>query len=178
MKKEAFLLRLSKPYTQEDLLKLLISLKKTIERDAIITKIKSTGNIQLTEEEINLLTFATSDTRNDSVSKTAVTTIVTESGKSSIKPNVFKRGDVLMHPVFRHPYVLLDFVNNQWICGLLTTEKDCSEILIQCNSRMFHTSYFTKTIFTSQEPIGKFMCIFDNASQVRSVYKKLKKIFN
>lgn len=176
MKKEAFLLRLSKEYTQEDLLKWLNSIKKTPERETLMNMVKSTGRILLTEAEINSLTYTTNGEGVDR--NRNQTTIPSESNKSTIKPNMFKRGDVLMHPVFRHPYVLLDFSNNQWICGLLTTEKDCPEILIQCNSRMFHNSFFTKTIFTSQEPIGKFMCIFDNSSQVRSVYGKLKKIFN
>jgi hypothetical protein len=32
-------------------------------------------------------------------------------------PTEFKVGDVLMHPVFKHPYVLLKDKGDFWICG-------------------------------------------------------------
>lgn len=93
------------------------------------------------------------------------------------KPIKYKRGDVFMHPVFKHPYVLLEYKDNQWLCGLLTTEAECSEILEPCKSRFFSDSFFTKVLFTTQEPLGNFANIFDNTRQINSVLKQLKNIF-
>ena len=93
------------------------------------------------------------------------------------KPIKYKKGDVFMHPVFKHPYVLLEYKDNQWLCGLLTTEPECSEILEPCKSRFFSDSFFTKVLFTTQEPVGNFANIFDNTRQINSVLKQLKNIF-
>jgi hypothetical protein len=95
-----------------------------------------------------------------------------------IKPMIYKKGDVLMHPIFGHPYILLEFREDVgWICGLITSEEKCEEILEPCLSRFFMDNFFTKTIFTTKDPIGKFMYPFENTKQVNSLLKKLKKIF-
>ena len=60
------------------------------------------------------------------------------------KPIRNKRGDVYMHPIFKHPYVLLEKKKGFWLCGLLTTEPECTEILEPCDSRFFVSSYFTR----------------------------------
>lgn len=96
---------------------------------------------------------------------------------ASQTPTKYKKGDVFMHPIFKHPYVLMEFKNNQWICGLLTTEKECSEILEPCKSRFFSNSYFTKVMFTVQEPVGAFGNVFENTRQINSVLKQLKLVF-
>lgn len=93
------------------------------------------------------------------------------------KPTKFKVGDVLMHPHFSHPYVLLEYKNGQWFCGLLTSEEECPEILEECNSRFFTDNYFTKVIFTCQEPIGTFANVYDNSSQLKRVLKSLRELF-
>ncbi len=92
-------------------------------------------------------------------------------------PISYKKGDVFMHPVFLHPYVLLENKDTYWICCTLTTDKDFKEILINCNSRIFHNSFFTKSLFTVTKPIGKFMSPYENGLQLSQVIKKLKAIF-
>jgi hypothetical protein len=92
-------------------------------------------------------------------------------------PSTYKKGDVLMHPIFQHPYILLEQKEGMWLCGLITSEKTCTEILEPCKSRFFEDGFFTRTIFTTTEPIGRFMYTFENARQVNSLLKKLKSIF-
>ena len=82
-----------------------------------------------------------------------------------------------MHPIFRHPYVLMEYKNGEWICALLTTEPNCTEILEPCRSRFFSNSFFTKVLFTVQEPVGAFGNVFENTRQINSVLKQLKSIF-
>ena len=91
-------------------------------------------------------------------------------------PTEFKVGDVLMHPIFKHPYVLLKYNGKFWICGLLTTEPSCSEILEECQSRFFTQNYFTRVILTVTKPYGSFMNTYDNKKHLKKVTKKLKQI--
>ena len=42
-------------------------------------------------------------------------------------PTVYKKGDVLMHPVFQHPYILLEKKDEFWLCALITSEPTCPE---------------------------------------------------
>jgi hypothetical protein len=94
-------------------------------------------------------------------------------------PSFYKKGDVLMHSVFRHPCVLLDKKGDSWICGLLTSEPTCTEILAKADSRFFHDNYFTKTIFTLSDPsLCQFMYPFDNDKQIEEVLIKIKEIFS
>lgn len=100
-----------------------------------------------------------------------------EGAVKKIKPKTYKKGDVLMHQVFAHPYILLHKKSDEWVCGLLTSESTCTEIIEPCESRFFSDSYFTKVIFTAKEPLGQFMGVFENVKQCNSVFKKLKNIF-
>lgn len=97
---------------------------------------------------------------------------------ASRKPIINKKGDVYMHPIFKHPYVLLEKKRGYWICGLLTTETECPEIIEPCESRFFAASYFTRVLFTAVQPSGAFINCFDNIKQLRSINSKLKEIFN
>lgn len=92
----------------------------------------------------------------------------------SVNPTQSKVGDVHMHPIFAHPYVLLERTATGWICTLLTSEETCTEILEPCDSRFFTGSYFTRALFTYTDPQGRFMAPFDNNRQLTSIYKKLK----
>lgn len=92
-------------------------------------------------------------------------------------PTKYKKGDTLMHPIFRHPYVLMEQKGDDWVCGLLTSNPDCDEILEKCKSRFFSESHFTKVLFTVSNPIGSFMFPFENTRQVNKVLKDLKSIF-
>lgn len=103
--------------------------------------------------------------------------IVTTGPKKKKVPSKYKKGDTLMHPIFRHPYVLLEKKGGSWICGLLTSEESCPEILEKTDSRFFLDEYFTKVIFTTKEPIGTFMYPFENHKQLKSVLTQLKQIF-
>ena len=51
----------------------------------------------------------------------------TESFQPTPKKNVpseYKKGDVLMHPIFHHPYILLEKkLDGSWNCGLITSEE-------------------------------------------------------
>ena len=99
------------------------------------------------------------------------------SASANKKPTSFKKGDVLMHPIFLHPYVLLEKRAEYWVCGLLTSEPNCSEILDKCESRFFEDNHFTRIIFTYVEPQGKFIAVYENTKQLTAMTKKLKEIF-
>lgn len=90
------------------------------------------------------------------------------------KPIEYKVGDVLMHGVFKHPYILLKKRKNDWVCGLLTSEENCPEILEVCQSRFFSTNYITKALFTTTEIQGSFINVYGNDAHLRSVLIKLK----
>ena len=90
------------------------------------------------------------------------------------KPIEYKVGDVLLHTVFKHPYVLLKRRKNDWVCGLLTSEDTCPEILEECQSRFFSTGFFTKTLFTVSKIEGSFVNTYDNSKHLREILKKLK----
>jgi hypothetical protein len=102
--------------------------------------------------------------------------VVTGPKKKKV-PSKYKKGDTLMHPIFRHPYVLLEKKGSSWICGLLTSEPNCPEILEKTDSRFFSDEYFTKVMFTTKDPIGTFMYPFENTKQLKSVLIQLKQIF-
>jgi len=102
--------------------------------------------------------------------------VVTGPKKKKV-PSKYKKGDTLMHPIFRHPYVLLEKKAGSWICGLLTSEPTCPEILEKTESRFFSDEYFTKVIFTTKDPFGTFMYPFENPKQLKSVLQQLKQIF-
>lgn len=94
-------------------------------------------------------------------------------------PSFYKKGDVLMHAVFKHPCVLLEEKGGAWICGLLTSEPTCTEILEKADSRFFQENYFTKTMFTLSDPsLCQFMYPFDNDKQIEEVLIKIKEIFS
>lgn len=92
-------------------------------------------------------------------------------------PTIYKKGDVLMHPIFKHPYILLEKKSEFWLCGLITSEPTCTEILESCRSRFFADGFITRVIFTTVDPIGKFMYPYENARQLNLVTKKLKSMF-
>jgi hypothetical protein len=97
----------------------------------------------------------------------------------SRKPTIIRVGDVFMHPIFRHPYVILEKKGSQYICVLLTSNSDCTEAIEKCKSRFFSESYFTKVIFTVENPAGhSFMNVFEFRSQIKSIHTKLKQIFS
>ena len=96
---------------------------------------------------------------------------------TKVTPNEFKVGDVLMHPIFVHPYILLEKQKDHWVCGLLTSEPDCAEILEPCESRFFVNNFFTKILFTVKEPVGAFMSAYENKTHMTKIYKTLKQIF-
>ena len=94
---------------------------------------------------------------------------------TSRKPSFHKVGDVFMHPHFQHPYVLLEKREGFWICGLMTSESKCPEILEPCRSRFFE-GYLTKTLFTASEIQGSFVNNYDNTRHLQKVIKKLRQI--
>jgi len=92
------------------------------------------------------------------------------------KPNELRIGDVFMHPIFLHPYVLLAKKDSAWICCLLTTEASCPEVLDACQSRFFAKSFITKVLFTSHDVSGKFLCVYNNNKHLKIVLSELRKI--
>ena len=94
------------------------------------------------------------------------------------KPTKNKVGDVFMHPVFQHPYILLERKNDVWICSLFTTDTKYEQILEPCKSRFFPNSHFTKTLFTLSEPTGSWCNVFDNNVQIKKVLKQLRELFS
>lgn len=99
-------------------------------------------------------------------------------GTSKPKPKTNKIGDVYMHPIFNHPYVLLHTTKDHgWVCTLLTSEEECPEIITKCKSRFFNENYITKVLFTVHQPIGRFVAVYDNNSQLKKIYSELKEVF-
>ena len=93
------------------------------------------------------------------------------------RPVEYKVGDVLMHGIFHHPYILMERKGDMWICGLLTSEESCAEILCETRSRFFTENYFTRSLFTISVPTGSFYGVYDNKRHLASVLKRLKKMF-
>jgi hypothetical protein len=99
--------------------------------------------------------------------------------KNKLKPVTNKVGDMYMHNVFQHPYILLEQKpDGYWICGLLTSEETCNEILYKTESRFLHESYFTRALFTVTEPTGTFYGVYDNEKHLKKVLSDLKKIIS
>ena len=92
------------------------------------------------------------------------------------RPIQYKVGDVLMHHVFKHPYILLKKRKDDWLCGLLTSEENCPEILEICQSRFFSRNYITKALFTITEVQGSFINVYQNDKHLKSVLIKIKDI--
>jgi hypothetical protein len=80
-----------------------------------------------------------------------------------------------MHTIFNHPYILLEKKDNFWICGLITSESKCPEILEECRSRFFE-GFITKTIFTASEIQGSFLNNYDNTRHLKKVIVKLREL--
>jgi len=99
-------------------------------------------------------------------------------GTATRKPIKVKRGDVFMHPVFQHPYIFLEKKNGFWLCGLITSEPTCTEILEPCKSRFFSTNYITRVFFTQTTAVGSFINIYDNPKHLKEVTAKLKSIIS
>jgi hypothetical protein len=89
------------------------------------------------------------------------------------KPKFNKVGDVYMHTIFNHPYILLEKRDDFWVCGLMTSESKCPEILEECHSRFFQ-GYITKTLFTASEISGSFINSYDNTRHLKKVLAKLR----
>lgn len=88
-------------------------------------------------------------------------------------PTRNKVGDVIMHPVFKHPYVLLEKKEGYWVAALFTSERKCKEILEKCDSRLFDDNYITRTLITIENPFGSFIYPYDNLEQLERVHKEL-----
>ncbi len=99
------------------------------------------------------------------------------SNSAKKRPVEYKVGDVFMHSIFHHPYVLMEKKGDMWICGLLTSEPSCAEILCETRSRFFTENYFTRSLFTVAVPTGIFYGVYDNKRHLTSVLKRLKKMF-
>lgn len=96
--------------------------------------------------------------------------------ESKRKPIEYRTGDVFMHGVFRHPYILLKKRKNDWVCGLLTSDETCPEVLEACQSRFFNEKYITKTMFVVTEIQGSFINVYQNDKHLKEVHLKLKDI--
>jgi hypothetical protein len=154
-----------KPYNKENLTKWCSSLPKE-EKDFFTTKIKE--NVSK-EELISILqSMKQPGPKPEGVPQ--------PTPKKNV-PTVYKKGDVLMHPVFQHPYILLEKKDEFWLCALITSEPTCPEILEQCKSRFFADGFITRTMFTTVDPIGRFMYPYENSRQLNLVSKKLKTLF-
>lgn len=95
-----------------------------------------------------------------------------------IRPNKLKSGDVFMHAIFRHPYMLLGKRGDYWVCTLFTSDKDFLDNLCKCQSRFFNDSYITRCLFTCTEPTGGFMGVYDNVKHLKEIKNQLKKILS
>lgn len=91
------------------------------------------------------------------------------------KPEEPKIGDVYMHDVFLHPYLILSKKKSTYICCLLTSEDSCKEILEKCKSRFLQDEFITKTLFTVTEVnLSNFISTYDNNRHLKEIFNKLK----
>jgi hypothetical protein len=90
------------------------------------------------------------------------------------KPTEYRIGDVMMHGVFKHPYILLKKRKTDWLCGLMTSDESCPEVLEGCQSRFFNEKYITKTLFIMTELQGSFLNVYQNDKHLKEVLIKLK----
>lgn len=127
-----------------------------MDKEAILSKIKTKGSY--THEQL----------------VSWVTCLPVSEGKR--KPIEYRVGDVLMHGVFKHPYILLKKRKTDWVCGLMTSDGTCPELLEVCQSRFFHEKYITKTLFTTTEIQGSFINVYQNDKHLKEVLNKLKEI--
>ncbi len=112
------------------------------------------------------------------VTQPKVEELITTGPKKKKVPTRFKKGDVLMHPIFRHTYVLLEKKAGSWVCGHLTSEPKCPNILEKTESRFFVEESFTRVMFIeTATPPGTYMYPFENPKQLKSVLLQLKQIF-
>lgn len=94
----------------------------------------------------------------------------------SRKPNKSKVGDVYMHHIFKHPYILAKKSGDYWYCLLLTSNESHCGVIEKTNSRFFSDSYFTHTIFKTLDPNlkssdeGSFINVFDNNRQINKIF--------
>lgn len=89
----------------------------------------------------------------------------------------FKKGDVVFHPAFNHPVVLLKKYKGYFVGVSLTSDKDCSEVLRPCSSRFFMQSFFTKNLIVITNPEDyAFRGVYENGKELNEVYKNLKEI--
>ena len=95
-----------------------------------------------------------------------------------VTPSSVLVGDVYMHPIFQHPYVLLKKDKDHWICAMITSEANCVEILEPCQSRFYSHGFFTKILFTVKEPIGSFMSVYENKTHLKRVHDSLKEMLS
>lgn len=156
----------------------LNSLAKSELRTSVFTKLQATNGAFTKENLITWLSEKESIENKEDAIKEVVNVIATRKKKN--KPTSFKKGDVVMHAIFNHPCVLLEYKKetDKWICGSLTSEPNCKEILEVCKSRFFPDTYFTNVLFTMSNPEQyTFMFVYDNNRHLTSVLKKLKEIF-
>jgi hypothetical protein len=177
MTKEIILGRITEDISKADLIKLFVAIpNKYKSKKSIIERVKEIKSIEKSKDELAKMIEELFDSEEVEQLKTPI--IEPAPGVKYKKiPTKYKKGDVLMHPIFRHPYVLLEYKNNKWICCLLTSEPNCSEILEKSKSRFFENEFFTRVLFTENEPVGSYMYPFDNTKQVNSILLKLKEIF-
>lgn len=132
----------------------------------------------MTKLEIISKINSTNVNSNDINKSNVIGWINTMPSANKIKPTEFKVGDVFIHPIFKHPCVLLENKKEFWLCSLLTTESECNEILEICKSRFFSASYFTNVLFTIKDPNDMtFIGVYENNTHIKHILSKLKLIF-
>lgn len=90
------------------------------------------------------------------------------------KPTENKVGDVYLHPIFKHPYILIKKKKEGFICCLLTSDATFPDILCETDSRFFPENFISKMIFFTSTVPGTFMGVYENQKQLREIYKQLK----
>jgi hypothetical protein len=142
-----------------------------------VTKEDAEGLMEQTIEKYRTPAQDTDKTDVKEEKVRVVKEVVEDLKKPITVPTVYKKGDVLMHPNFLHPYVLLYKKKGVWVCSLMTSEPTCDEILCKAESRFFPTSYITKVLFTVATPRGKYVQPYENNKHLNMVTQELKKIF-
>jgi len=96
------------------------------------------------------------------------------------KPTYLKVGDIIHNPFFNHfALVLAKSTNQSMKCVMLTTNKNCKEVLGRLADRFGEKDvYYTSTMFLTEKSNGKYYrSKFENIYQISQIKKQIVAIY-
>jgi hypothetical protein len=122
---------------------------------------------------------------NDIVSSNSNNTDVSEEPLNIGRPEFFIEGDILFHPIFKHPYILLRNKKNEgvWLATILTSNEKFENLLldskgepIRVKSRFLKGGgYVSIATFEVSKVTGTYIGTCDSKAQVKTIAGSLIK---